>query len=168
MTTAAPNAVPMAALTDVPGTAKLFAAALRRDVTATVIKPLPETALFFAGLYVNGEGTVIGGCFADKAFAAYAGAALSLVPADAARECIAADEPDEILMENFAEVLNVCSRLFDRGSDQRVKLSAMEEPGTSRSATSLDMLRRPAKRHDLELDIAGYGKGRLVLALVSA
>ena len=37
-----------------------------------------------------------------------------------------------------------------------------------RSAASLSMLRSPAKRHDLELDIAGYGKGRVVLAVVSA
>jgi hypothetical protein len=159
--------IPLAALADVEATAKLFTMTLRREVTASETKPLAEASLLVGGLYVNGDGRVIGGCFADKAFAAHAGAALSLVPAAVAHESIAADQPEEILMENFAEVLNICSRLFDRGSDQRVTLRAVEEAGTPRSPTSLDMLRNPARRHDLELDIDGYGKGRVVLALVA-
>lgn len=159
------NGLPQAALPDSEGVASFFSAALRREVTAAPIKPTPDDKLVMAGHFVNGLKVLISGCFADRSLVAYGGAALSLVPADAADESLADAELDEVLVENFAEILNICSRLFDGGTGQRVTLCAIENPGSVASATSSAMLKNPVKRLDFELDIAGYGKGRLALAL---
>ena len=157
----------MAALPDGEGVAQFFSATLRREVSAKVIKPA-DARLVMTGHYVNGAKALIAGCFCDRSLVAYAGAAFSLVPADAAEESLADARLDEILVENFAEILNICSRLFEGGSGQRVTLSRIEEPGTPASAASQAMLINPVKRLDLELDIAGYGKGRIALALQPA
>lgn len=157
----------MAALPDGEGVAQFFSATLRREVATKVVKPADDR-LTMAGHYVNGMKTLIAGCFCDRALVAYAGAAFSLVPADAAEESLADSQLDEVLVENFAEILNICSRLFEGGTGQRVTLSRIEEPGTPASAASQAMLRNPVKRLDLELDIAGYGTGRIALALQPA
>ena len=160
--------IPMSALPDGEAVAQFFSATLRREVTVKAVKPAPDDRLVIAGHYVNGMKTVIGGCFCDRELVAYAGAALSLVPADAADESLAAAELDEILVENFAEILNICSRLFEGGSGQRVTLSSIEYPGTPASEASRAMLKNPVKRLDLEVAIAGYGEGRIALALQPA
>jgi hypothetical protein len=162
------NGIPQAALPDVEGVASFFSAALRREVTASAARPIPDARLVMAGHYVNGAKALISGCFADRDLVAYAGAALSLVPADAAEESLAQAELDEVLVENFAEILNICSRLFQRDTSQRVTLSTVEDPATATSATSAAMLKNPVRRLDVELDIAGYGKGRMALALQPA
>jgi hypothetical protein len=157
----------MAALPNGDGVAQFLAATLRREVAAKPAKPADER-LVMAGHYVNGMKNLIGGCFCDRSLVAYAGAAFSLVPADAAEECLAGAELDEVLVENFAEVLNICSRLFEGGTGQRVTLNRIEEPGTPPSPASQAMLKHPVKRLDLEVEIAGYGKGRIALALQPA
>jgi hypothetical protein len=161
------NGLPMAALPDGEGVAQFFSSTLRREVTAKVVKPADDR-LVMNGHYVNGSKALIAGCFCDRALVAYAGAAFSLVPAGAAEDSLAEAELDEVLVENFAEILNICSRLFEGGTGQRVTLSNIEEPGTPASAVSREMLKNPVKRLDLEVDIAGYGKGRLALALQPA
>ncbi len=161
------NGLPLAALPDADGVAQCLAATLRREVTARVVKPA-DARLVMTGHYVNGMKTLIAGCFGDRSLVAYAGAAFSLVPADAAEESLAEAQLDEVLVENFAEILNICSRLFEGGTGQRVTLSRIEEPGSPPSAVSQAMLKNPVKRLDLEVDIAGYGKGRLALALQPA
>lgn len=147
---------------------KMFSAILRREVSVSILKPVAENELLIAGHYVNGQKTLIGACFSDKAFAVYSGAAFSLIPADVARDALKTDPIDEIVQENFAEVLNICSRLFDGGSDLRVALSGMEFPPAPRSDLSKGLLGKPAKRVDYQLDIAGYGKGRMAVVLAAA
>lgn len=148
--------------------AKTFSAILRREVGVSVLKPVAENELVIAGHYVNGKRELIGACFCSKALAIYSGAAFSLIPADVARDALKTDPLDEIVQENFAEVLNICSRLFDGGSEMRVALSGMEFPPAPRSDASKGLLGKPAKRIDLELDIAGYGKGRMAIVLAAA
>jgi len=158
----------MTTLPDIKDIAKFLTATLRRNVDVKAIKPVPGTDLIIGGHYVNGAQALVGGCFSDLSLAAYAGAAFSLIPADAAKDCLKAKELDEFMQENFAEVLNICSRLFDGGVDRRVTLTVVENPGTPRSDTSKAMLQPTAKRLDLDVDIAGYGKGRMTLALSPA
>ena len=157
--------IPMAALPEGEGVASFFSAALRREVTASVVKPAPDDQLVMTAHYMNGTKALVSGCFCDRSLVAYAGAAFSRVPADAADESLAAPEIDEILVENFAEILNICSRLFNGGTSQRVTLDTIEFPGQPASEASRTMLKTPVRRRDFELDIAGYGKGHLALAL---
>lgn len=157
----------MTGLPDAKETAKLLSSTLRRDVKIVVAKPVPPGDLLVAGHYLDGQKALVAGCFADKAFINYAGAALSLIPADAAEDNLKQDGLDEIVQENFAEVLNIFSRLFDLANKGRIVLSATEFAPTPRSAAAESMLVKPAQRADFDVTIDGYGKGRLTLALAA-
>lgn len=157
----------MTALPDAIETTKLLTTTLRRPVKVVALKkPGPDSELLACGHYLDGQKVLVAGCFADKPFINYAGAALSLIPADAAEDNLKQASLDEIVQENFAEVLNIFSRLFNLANKSRIVLSATEFPPAARSATSLAMLAHSAGRIDFDVTIDGYGKGRLVLALL--
>lgn len=162
------NGIPLAALPDGEGVGKLFSSLLRRDVEVKAVKPTPDANVVITGHYVNGAKTLVAGCLCDKSLLVFAGAAFSLIPGDVARDNLKGKEIDEYIVENFAEVLNICSRLFEGGSDKRITLCGIEYPGAARSAATVQMLKKPVKRLDLELDIQGYGAGRIALSLLPA
>jgi hypothetical protein len=139
--------------------AKALSMLLRRDVKAKPASPLPPARLKIGGIYKYGDGRVLGSVTVDLNFAARSGAALSMIPADVAAEQIRAGELDEVLRENFAEVLNVLSRAFVAEGDGRVALQTsvfppqpMPEPGSAAQA-----------RASFDVDISGYGSGSVSL-----
>lgn len=158
----------MTTLPDAKETAKLLTSILRRNVKVVAIKPVPAKELLAGGHYLDGQKALVGGCFADKALINYAGGALSLIPADAAEDNLKLDGLDEIVQENFAEVLNIFSRLFDLANKSRIVLGPTEFPPAPRSAASESMLGATAQRADFDVTIDGYGKGRMTLALLPA
>ena len=149
------------------GAIRLLTAALRRDVKMTKAKPPTGAEAPIAGMFVDGNNKPIGACLVDLSLAAYAGSALSLIPADAARDSIKARELDDFMQDNFAEVLNICSRLFDIDSEHRVRLSATSFPPNLYPADVATIVGGPAKRMDVDLEISGYGKGRFSLLLAA-
>ena len=155
-------------LPDIKKAASMFTSMLRREVKLTALKPVPDKDYVSVGHYVNRDKKLVGAVFADKAMTLYAGAALSLVPADAAKDALKEPELDEIMRENFAEVLNVCSRMIEMSDEGRVMLSATEFPSMPRSAVTTGALAKPLKRVDFDVEIQGYGKGRFGMALIAA
>jgi hypothetical protein len=143
--------------------AKALSVLLRRDVKVKPAAPPPPAArLKFGGLYKHGNGTVLGSVMGDIGFAARSGAALSMIPADVAAEQIRTDVLDEVLRENFAEVLNVLSRSFVPEDDGRVTLQTavfppqtMPEPAAATKASA-----------SFDVDIAGYGRGTVTLRVL--
>lgn len=143
--------------------AKALSMLLRRDVKARPMTAPPPTAkLRIGGIYQRGDGTELGVVAVDLNFAARSGAALSMVPADVAAEQIRAGALDEILRENFAEVLNVLSRAFVAEDNGRVALKAAVFPPQP--------LPEPAPGQkggaSFEVDIAGYGAGVVSLRIL--
>lgn len=157
----------MIQLPDESSATTLLTAALRREVKMTKTKPATPAEVPIAGAFVDGNDRLIGACLVDLPLAAYAGAALSLIPADAARDSIKAKELEDFMQDNFAEVLNICSRLFDIDSTHRVRLSATSFPPAGYPAEIASMVAKPAKRFDVDLDISGYGKGRFSMLLAA-
>lgn len=154
----------MTTVLDAHGVARSFTTLMRREVKATPIKPADKD-LIIAGHYVDQRDVLIGACYADRSLATFAGAAFSLIPADAARDLLKEKEMDENTRENFAEVLNVCSRMFKVGADERVKLTTTEFPPAALSPVSAAMLKALPRRVDYEIEVTGYGKGRFTMAL---
>lgn len=143
--------------------AKALSMLLRRDVKA---KPAasspPASRMKFGGIYRHGDGTVLGSVLVDIGFAARSGAALSMIPADVAAEQVRAGTLDEVLCENFAEVLNVLSRAFLPEAGGRVTLQTavfppqtMPDPGAAAKASA-----------SFDVDIAGYGNGTVTLRVL--
>lgn len=141
---------------------------LRRDVEAKLLsKPAPGK-LAYAGTFHGGERTVIAMCAADLRMAAYTGAALSMIPPDAAQEQVATGALDETLSENFAEVLNVLARVYVVPESRRVTLLQSIFPPAAAPASIDGVPAGQVKRADFEVTLDGYGTGLLTLWAVAA
>lgn len=139
---------------------------LRRKVTVTqVTAPMPAHTPI-VGVYKAGDGALVAACLCDVSFAAYSGAAFSLIPGRVAEESIRAGRLDEALEDNYGEVLNVLSRLFAGYDNQRVTLAQRVFPPAPLSAEVADA--DPARGLDVSVDIDGYGEGVLSLRRLGA
>ena len=138
---------------------------LRRTVRAKAA-PVKAASAKTAGLYRAVDDTPVAACMADIPFAAFSGAAFSMIPADAAKDSIKAGVLDEGMQDNFGEVLNVLSRLFAEQGNHRVTLQTKSFPPAALPEAASAALTTSAKKLDLEVDIDGYGKGLLMLRLM--
>ncbi len=133
-----------------------LSALLRREVFARPAKAAPAASLITGGLYHDGTGKLLGAVITDLAFAAHAGACFSLIPPDVAEECIAAKTLDESMRENFAEVLNVGSRLFNTSGRVALKSTFFPPAAPPTEANG-------ATAATFDITIEGYGSGLLGL-----
>ena len=138
---------------------------LRRTVRAKAA-PVKATSAKLSGLYRSADDTPVAACMADIPFAAFSGAAFSMIPADAAKDSIKAGVLDEGMQDNFGEVLNVLSRLFAGQGSQRITLQAKSFPPAALPEAASAALAAAGKKLDLEVDIDGYGKGLLMLRVM--
>lgn len=99
----------------------------------------------------------------DLSLAVFTGAAIGLVPAAGAKDMIDEHYPSEMVLGNLYEVLNVLTSIFNTAENPHVKITTMHKPGASLPTELATALARPAGRLDLEVEIAGYGSGRLAL-----
>ncbi|MEL7312322.1 MAG: hypothetical protein AAFN07_12470 [Pseudomonadota bacterium] len=118
----------------------------------------------FDGQYVatyiddNDKLVAIGG--GDPAFVAYAGAALSMIPAGTAQDMIDNNDITEAISDNFYEVMNICSRLLmTEKDDQHLRLDKTLSPGEA--AEYVSQLSANGTPVGFELNVPNYGAGRL-------
>lgn len=136
----------------------------RRQTSVTVLARPGEAKLLCGGTFHGGDKTVIAMCAADIAFAAYSGAALSLIPGESAQERVEAGVLDEMLQENFAEVLNVLTRIYVVPEAARVALlEAIFPPRAMPQTLEPGDAATQVLRTDYEIEIDAYGKGHLAL-----
>src|SRR3712207_1536356 len=128
---------------------------IRRPPRSTLF---PYTTLFRSSL----RAVVV----ADLALAARAGAAIALMPAGGAEVAIEESALSQALFENAYEILNVMASLFNVGEHPHVKLDGCWAPGDAVPADVAQWVLSYVRRLDLDVDVKGYGTGRLsVLAL---
>lgn len=139
---------------------------LRREVKA-VAAPLKADSMKMAGLYASGnDAPTVATCMADLPFAIFSGAAFSMIPPDAAKDSVKANELDEMMQDNFGEVLNVFSRLFGEQDNKRILLTSKAFPPDALPEPANSSLTGGSSKLDIEVDISGYGKGMLAMRLV--
>lgn len=138
---------------------------VRREVTVTPSARPGAGLLPLGGIYHDGHQQPIAACLSDVTFAAASSAAFALIPPRVAAEAAAAKALDESLAEIFAEVLNVMSRLFTSRDDERVTLRDKFLPPQPLPAQLANVTQDQCL--DLDVDIDGYGKGRLVLCVLT-
>ncbi len=96
----------------------------------------------------------------DVPLAASLAAALSVVPAGAVKDCVAAGGLDPSLQDNFAEVMNVVSR-YVSGSGRRFVLARVVCPPASAPEEILSLANGSDEKRELSAEIAGYAGGRI-------
>jgi hypothetical protein len=138
---------------------------LGRDITVKSATPesIAIDAKYVVGMYQREDAKIGGLVVADLSIAAYAGAALALIPVGMAKESISDGAIDEMLLENFQEVLNVGAQWFTGKASPRVALSETFPAGAKLPDDVRLVMAAPNERVDVEADVAGYGSGRIRL-----
>lgn len=116
----------------------------------------------WVGLYVTDNGAPVAACIADSAFAANAGAALSMLPATAAGVARDSRTLTEAMVDNLREVLNICTRLLMNDGLPHLKLEDLYRADALPERAQA-LLKRLRWRIDFELTLPKYGPGTLAV-----
>jgi hypothetical protein len=148
---------------------ELFEGLLGREVDASLgsgaVNPTaPPGAV--VGVYTDDHMALRALVILSLPLAAHGGAAIGLIPVVQAEVAVEDGILPENLYENIAEVLNVAVSLFNRGDAPHVKLYQAFQPGEALPGDVAKWVLAFVRRLDMELSIAGYGKGTIsILAL---
>jgi len=100
----------------------------------------------------------------DLTLAACASAALQVFPPDRAKENIATGDLEEDLRENLHEIFNICTQVINAVSPRHVSLAHVcqfhEAPPWLKECVTTS-----ETKMNVEVEIQGYGRGRIGLAL---
>lgn len=129
------------------------------DGTAvTSVEPSSVVAVA-AARYIDDEDSLAALCACDAPFLAYSGAALSMMPKGGAEDMIADGDFSKTIIENFYEVMNICSRLIMSDSSLHIRLDNTiqgDAVATERGALS------PSHSIAFKVSIPKYGDGQFV------
>jgi hypothetical protein len=121
----------------------------------------PKSNSYF-GVYVSDDGRPVGLCGCDLAFAANGGAALSMLPPNAAKDAVKDKELTSVMLGNLHEVMNICTRLLLRDDTPHVKLTQLCAVAELPPAAAA-ILSAPNGRVDFEIGLGKYGAGKLAV-----
>jgi CheY-like chemotaxis protein len=122
------------------------------------VAPSPGTVV---GIYVDARLRMAALVVADLRLAAHAGAAVGLLPPAGAAELVAGETLSAPVLDNVAEVLNVCAGLLNAPPLPHVRLYATYARGDRLPGDVAARLRGLGERLDLAVTVTGYGAGGL-------
>jgi hypothetical protein len=102
----------------------------------------------------------------NMSLSAALGASIALIPPETAQECVEDKRLTDGMGENLHEILNILTGLFNLPDRPHLKLYKVHLPGELPAADVSATLRAFGKRSDLEVSVAGYGRGRFSVVLV--
>jgi hypothetical protein len=145
----------------------LFEDLLGREVAVTNGEPMTADDLPTAvvAIFVDDAQQLIAVLGMQLALAAYAGAALGLIPAGGAEDTIEEERLTPTIAENVGELCNVLTSLLNREGAPHVKLYQVVYPGDKLPSDARAHLLALGRRLDLSVDVSRYGKGKLSLSL---
>ena len=141
---------------------------LGKDVTMQPGPPVEPDKPVAVGVFVDDSMRTAAIAVADFKLAAYAGAAIGLVPAGGAEAAIEDGALPASIADNFTEVLNILSALFNTSGAPHLRLYASYAPGETPPTDIAAGIRVVGGRLDLAVKIAGYGDGALSFVLAFA
>jgi len=145
----------------------LLADLLGREVTVAPAAPFVASDIdrTLVALYVDDTGRMTALVGLDMPLAAFAGAAIGLVPRGGAEACVEDGELSPMIAENVAEVCNVLTTLYHRDGAPHLRLHQVHPPGGAVPGDAAAHLVALGQRLDLTVDVAGYGTGRMALVV---
>lgn len=102
----------------------------------------------------------------DQALAAYAGAALALLPRGAAEDAVESQLLPPNLFDNSAEILNVLAAPIGEASGVHQRLLETYAPSDPVPPQVQAHGATLGSREDVEVDISGYGRGGLSVVVL--
>lgn len=118
--------------------------------------------VFVACELASPDGASAGLLVANVEFTAFSAAALATIPVAVAQDGIRKKKLDEGLMENFHEIANILSGVFQES--ERVILGKIVPPADLSEGFAA-LLSKPRVRADFDVELPGYGNGKLGVLL---
>jgi hypothetical protein len=148
---------------------ELLEGLLGRDVEAAVgtgaVDPQQHPGAV-VGVYVDNALQLRALAVMDMPLAAWAGAAIALVPAATAAASVEDGLITPALFENTAEILNVAASLFNHDGCPHLRLYETYAPREALPADVAKWVLAYVRRLDLELTVSGYGSGRMSVLVI--
>jgi len=116
-----------------------------------------------AATYVSEDQTLVAICACDAAFVAYSGAALTMVPADAANDMVNSHDFTDVVLSNFHEVMNICSRLLMSDDSPHLRLDETLAPASA--AQAISTAESLANLASFSIEIPQYGNGNIAFRI---
>lgn len=145
------------------GVQKMLRDLLGVDVQARPTQRLLDAAGASSCIYTRTDGVMGAGALCDLSFIVTVGAALSMIPGGVAAEALRAGRPTDTIEENWAEVMNICSSLWNALHAAHVTLGEHFIPPRKPPPDFALAVRQSKTRIDMELAVPGYPTGRLSL-----
>jgi hypothetical protein len=130
------------------------------------VHPAPDMSADspFCGVYRNDEDQPVAVCLANAGFAAYAGAALSMMlPADAQAAARNGELPDT-MKANLYEIMNIMSGLLMTDRTPHLRMREMST-ATTADPVAKAIAAQPSRLVTYDVEIPRYGTGRIAFAL---
>ena len=121
------------------------------------------TSPTIAGTYIDQQGALGALALVDLPLASHAGAALTMIPANIAASNINAGKPSDEIRENLHEVFNVMVAFFNQGDVPHIRFATLHVSPPPFPDEITALLNGDARHVDLDVDIAGYGAGKMSL-----
>jgi hypothetical protein len=132
---------------------------LQVQPSSTVVEGDPTA---FIGTYIDDDDVAVSLVACDRAFCAALGAAMTLVPPDAAKEAAATGDFPEAILANVREIMNILSRLYMEGSSPHLRFAELKTLSQLNEAEQ-NVMNNVADRLDMTMTIPTYGGGNLSL-----
>jgi hypothetical protein len=97
--------------------------------------------------------------------AVFVGAAVGLLPRGGAEDAVEERYVPENIQENVGEVSNVLASVFQIPGNPHLRLQTTYCPAAAAPNPETQLLYAVGQRIDLELDVPGYGRGRLAVSM---
>jgi len=152
------------------GATEMLSNLLGRKVTVSEGDAIAPDAAPMAMIssFTDDTGIIALACICDIGFVCNAGAALSMLPAGGAEDCVDSGEVSDTINENFYEVMNITSLLFNDQEAPRLILREMlPMPGSNLPDDLGALVASPAGQANFKIKIAGYGEGGMSLLLAN-
>jgi hypothetical protein len=142
----------------------LFESLFGKDVTVAPGEPVSLNAKPAVAVYVDPTMATTALCLLDISLAAWLAGALALLPKGGLADAIDEGELSQGHLEAVYEVVNIAASMFNGEGINHSKLYKLYAPGESVPA-DIAGLAAAFNRIDLEVDVAGYGSGKLSIVL---
>ncbi len=116
--------------------------------------------------YIDDEGKAVAAFVCDVPLAANAGCALSMMPANAAKEAIKTKKLEPAMLDNLYEVANILSTLLMNDKTPHLRIATLYPDAGKVPAEVREMLSKAKGHADFTVNIPRYGNGCLSLLVV--
>lgn len=141
---------------------------LGRSVTVSLTDPMRESEIrrTLVSLYMDDQTRLRAVIGMNLSLSVYLGAAIGLIPAAGAQDCIQEGQFTRMIAENITEICNVMTGLLNRPNGPHVRMFQRFLPGEAPPTDATGLLVALGQRIDLIVEVANYGAGKLSISVI--